>query len=79
MNERDTRLSVALDALTELQESMDQHHGHAVGVVLISRWEDLTATVRECIEDVTTAPDTKTHVLRRTDEPRASQGHLEIA
>lgn len=24
-------------------------------------------------------PDTQTHVLRRTDQPRASQGHLEIA
>ena len=74
----DELFKVALDALTELQESMDQHHGHAVGVVPISRWEDLTATVRECIEDVTTTPDTQTHVLRRTEPPRASQGHLEI-
>ena len=51
MNERDTRLSVALDALTELQESMDQHHGHAVNVVPINHWEDLTASARECIEE----------------------------
>ena len=55
----DELFKVALDALTELQESMDQHHGHAVGVVPISRWEDLAATVRECIEDMTTAPTTE--------------------
>ena len=50
MNPVEQRLSAAMDAVTVLQEQLDQHHGAVVGIAPIGYWEDMTATVRECIE-----------------------------
>jgi hypothetical protein len=52
MNRNQRIVSTAIDAMTELTESMDQHYGAASRRVPIDRWLDLTATARECMESL---------------------------
>lgn len=51
MNRQEQRLSVALDAVTKLQESLREHRADVKGRAPVDLWLDLAGAVRRGLED----------------------------